>query len=353
MAFNYTAGLNITGEGKGVVTIGSTGVVNLGPNVVFRGHVSIQPGATVMTPQGPVPSPVAVPPHTTGQAAGGQSQGGVMFAKSASTPCKRAGVNAPVHVFEEVKEPKSIAVGRNGEIVVATAKGKFTVFNEKYELVAEEKFKHLSHPSVVIDPENTIIVVHGCAFSKLDMELNEIARVTTKESPSLKELKAVYAMAAGKGGRLYLAGVKKAHIINPDLTHYGNFAEKCQAFAIAVSSEGNVYLPVLSENTIHVFSAEGEPLFKFGGPGRSPVPQFSLLCPTAIALDSHDRVYVGAGMSTVNVFDREGKHISVVGTRGSEPGEFDQPIVMYIDQEGFLYVGEKGNKRVQVFKLED
>ncbi len=350
-----TAGLNITGEGRGVVVIGNKGVVNLGPNVVFRGHVAIQPGATVMTHQGPVPSPVAVPPGgASGQAGGSQSQEGIVFAKSASTPCKRAGVNIPVHVIEDIKEPKRIAVGRNGEIVVATSKGKFMVFNEKYEKMIEKEMKELSHCTMVINQDNDIVVLTGWGFLKLDMELNELAKVTAKESPSLKQLTTSYGMALGVEGRLYIAGVKQAHIINADLTYYKTFAEKCQAFAIAVSSEGHVYLPVLKVNTIRVFSAEGEPLFQFGEPGRSPVPQFSLLGPMALAVDSHDNVYVGVAMKTVNVFDKEGTFLRVFGSQGSEPGQFeDVPTVMCIDQRGFLYVGECKPRRVQIFKLED
>ncbi len=299
---------------------------------------------------------------------GSQNQEGVVFAKSASAPCKRAGDNIPVHVIEDVKEPKHIAVGRNGEIVVATSKGKFMVFNEKYEKVIEKELKELSHCTMVIDQENVIIVLTGWGFLKLDMELNELAKVTAKESPSLKQLTTSYGMALGVEGRLYIAGVKRAHIINADLTYYKSFAEKCnadltyyktfaercQVLAIAVSSEGHVYLPVLKVNTIRVFSAEGEPLFQFGGPGRSPLPQLSLVGPMALALDSHDNVYVGLVVGTVSVFDKEGKFLQLFGSQGFEPGEFQEVLtVMCIDQRGFLYVGERSPRRVQIFKLED
>ena len=81
-----------------------------------------------------------------------------------------------------------------------------------------------------------------------------------------------------------------------DLTYYKVFAEKYKPFSIAVNSSGHVYLPDLTAHTIHVFSSEGEPLFTFGGPGRPPVPQFSLLGPLSIAIDRDDNVYVGVAM---------------------------------------------------------
>ncbi len=227
------------------------------------------------------------------------------------------------------------------------------MFDEKYNKVTTKKLEHLSNSPLIINHENNIVVFRYVDITTLDMELNEISTVTSTQIPALNKVKTVYAAAVGREGRLYLAAVKRAHILNADFTYVKSFTEKCQAFAIAVSSEDQVFLPVLASNTIHVFSAEGEPLFKFGDPGRSPIPQFSLHGPMSMAVDYHDRVFVGTGMNTVSVFYKEGRPLRVFGSEGSEPGEFEEPNAMHVDRNDVLYVGEMGNKRIQVFQLED
>lgn len=333
---------------------GKGGVINIGPSVLFRGHVAIQPGATVMTNQGPVSAPVAVPESSDISQTSSSQKNGVMFAKSASAPCKKAVANTPVGILEDIKDPKSIAVSKNGEIVVAGgSKGRIMVYSEKFEKLLEKKIKELSYCSFVIDQTDTIVAVTVLSIHKLDMQLNEIMKVSKQQNSSLKELTNPFGVALGNKGRLYIAGVKKAHIINADLTYHSTFAQKCQAFAIAVNSEGLVYLPLQTEQTVKVFTPEGEPLFQFGGPGKEPLPQFSLLVPMSIAIDpDNDNVYVGTGMDSVNVFDKVGKFLEVFGSKGSEPGEFSGlPVTLCIDHKGFIYVGEKSVNRVQIFKL--
>ena len=122
-----------------------------------------------------------------------------------------------------------------------------------------------------------------------------------------------------------------------------------------MNSDGLVYLPLQTEQTVQVFSPDGEPLFQFGGPGRDPLPQFSLMVPMSIAIDpNNNNVYVGTGMNCVNVFDKEGKFLEVFGSKGTEPGEFSGlPQALCIDHNGHIYVGEKSVNRMQIFKLEN
>ena len=332
------------------------GHVKIGPGVVFGGRVAIQPGATVITNQGPIPSPVAVPQASELSQASSSQRDGVTFAKSASAPCTKSVVNSPVVILEDIKDPKSIAVSRNGQIVVASgSKGKIMIFSEKFEKLLEKKIQNLSHSPLLIDDTDTILAFSVLGITKLTMELNEIAKVSKQENPGLKELTNPFGVALGSGGRFYIAGAKKAHILNADLTYHSTFAQKCQAFDIAVDSDGLVYLPLQKEQTVRVFSPDGEPLFQFGGPGRQPLPQFSLMVPMSIAIDPNtNNVYVGTGMDCVNVFDKEGKFLEVFGSKGTEPGEFSGlPAALCIDHNGYIYVGEQSVNRVQIFKLEN
>ena len=38
----------------------------------------------------------------------------------------------------------------------------------------------------------------------------------------------------------------------------------------------------------------------------------------------------------------------MIGKKGTGPGEFDQPHALAIDSQGRLFVGDRGNNRVQI-----
>lgn len=325
--------------------------MTLGPNVHFGGHVAIQPGATVLTQQGYVPAPVAVSTNLPSGGPSGSAReiGGIVFTKSAGTPCKKAGVHIPVHTLDGLEKMQSIAVGQEGEIVVSET-GSMKIFSPQYEQLVQRSSSDFSGVSIAIDVNNTIVAIAGpwCVM-RLNMQLHTLSKVSQHDIPSLKSLTHAFALALGSQGRLYIAGAKKCHILNEDFTYNAAFAEERQAYAIAVSTSGNVYVPFVGKNILEVFSPDGNPLFQFGGPDRPPVPQMSLLAPMGIALDHHDNVYVGNGMKGVVVFDKEGKFL--------EPfGKFEQvPAPLYVDHNRHLYVGEKSGrgKKIQIFELEN
>src|SRR5215471_2910604 len=57
----------------------------------------------------------------------------------------------------------------------------------------------------------------------------------------------------------------------------------------------------------------------------------------------------GQGKPEVLKFSKDGELIKRWGTLGAAPGEFDQAHSMAMDSQGQLYVGDRGNNRVQVF----
>ena len=253
--------------------------------------------------------------------------------------------------IDDIDKVRSIAVSKSGCIVISSGSlGKLTIYNDNYDLLNDKVIQGLDICVITISDDDIIIAASVCKICKLNMELNEVMSV---KGSNVKDWTYPYGIALGTKGRLYVAAVDSAIILNDDLTHYKVFAEKTQSFSIAVDSSGRVYRPVLTLNTIQVFSSEGEPLFKFGDPGLSPVPQFSLLSPLSIAIDHNDNVYVGVGMNSLNVFSKEGKFISVLTSSGTKLGQLsDVPVALCIDnRHHILYFAEHSTKKVQIFKL--
>src|SRR5207247_275081 len=78
--------------------------------------------------------------------------------------------------------------------------------------------------------------------------------------------------------------------------------------------------------------------------------------PTDVAWDRAGNIYVADGMGNTNrvaKFDKEGRFIRQWGSTGSENGQFTGVKSLAVDAQGNVYVGDAGNKRIQVFDADD
>ena len=73
--------------------------------------------------------------------------------------------------------------------------------------------------------------------------------------------------------------------------------------------------------------------------------------PTDVAWDAAGSIFVsdGYGNSRIAKFDKNGVFIKSWGSRGTAPGQFNTPHTIATDAQGNVYVGDRGNKRIQVF----
>ena len=75
-----------------------------------------------------------------------------------------------------------------------------------------------------------------------------------------------------------------------------------------------------------------------------------LIWPTAIAMDSQGQIYVCDDYTNrITVFDNAGKYLDKWGVHGSESGELDGPAGLAFDREDNLYVSDHRNDRIQKF----
>ena len=109
---------------------------------------------------------------------------------------------------------------------------------------------------------------------------------------------------------------------------------------------GSVYVADSNNHRVQVFSQNGTYLRTFGVGGSGPG---ELSRPRGIHVE-HGHVYVAeGGNNRISIFHRSGEFITSFGRRGSGEGELRNPYGISTDQDGFLYVCDSFNNRIQVF----
>jgi sugar lactone lactonase YvrE len=73
--------------------------------------------------------------------------------------------------------------------------------------------------------------------------------------------------------------------------------------------------------------------------------------PTDIAFAASGDFYVsdGYGNSRVVKFSKDGKYLKAWGKKGTGEGEFNLPHSVAVDKQGRVYVGDRENRRIQIF----
>ena len=135
------------------------------------------------------------------------------------------------------------------------------------------------------------------------------------------------------------------------------------AHTVRVDAQDNIWAVDEGTNMIIKFNPEGRVVMVLGRrpeavegavatatPAKDPEP-YTFSRQTDVDWDKDGNIFVadGYGNSRVVKYDRNGRFIKSAGSRGSAPGQLNTPHTIAVDAQGNVYVGDRGNARVQVF----
>jgi DNA-binding beta-propeller fold protein YncE len=173
--------------------------------------------------------------------------------------------------------------------------------------------------------------------------------------PEQSKLGPVAAVATDSTGRLYVFHRGKQPIMVFDkqgkfVRSWGDDLVKT-AHGLRVDRDDNIWITDIGHHLVTKFDREGKVLLTLGKkdqPGDG-TDHFNKPTDTAVAASGDFYVSDGYGNSRVVKFTKDGKFLKTWGKRGTGEGEFNIPHVVCLDDKGRVYVGDRENKRVQLF----
>jgi sugar lactone lactonase YvrE len=138
------------------------------------------------------------------------------------------------------------------------------------------------------------------------------------------------------------------------------------AHTVRIDKDDNIWAIDKGSDMIVKFNQAGRVMMVFGRRKESadeetkpwehvdpPLPAVDGLFrqPTDVAWDSDGNIYISDGYinSRVAKYDRNGDWVKSWGQKGSAPGQFNLPHAIAVDARNNIYVGDRSNRRIQVF----
>jgi DNA-binding beta-propeller fold protein YncE len=221
--------------------------------------------------------------------------------------------------------------------------------------------KAVDNPVFPPPPEFARFIYERSIYSSADVMRDDgkadFRRLVTGEKKVGEGLAKPYGIAV-RHGRVFVTDSVKRSVMVFDFPQGSYYELGAQAegglrlpLGVDVDAGGNAYVSDGGTHRVLVYGPDGNYLRQMGGPDI-------LKRPAGIAVDAAgSRVYVVdiGGIDSmdhgVRVFDgKSGVYLSSIGKRGDGPGEFNLPRDVAVGKDGFLYVVDGGNFRVQVLR---
>ena len=123
------------------------------------------------------------------------------------------------------------------------------------------------------------------------------------------------------------------------------------AHGVRLDREKNIWAVDHDGHMVLKFSPQGRVLMVLGRKGRPGEDDASFNRPTDVAFGLSGEIYVsdGYGNSRVVKYSSDGRFLKAWGKKGAAPGEFNLPHAIAVDRRGRVLVGDRENRRIQVF----
>ena len=281
----------------------------------------------------------------------GQQVAGSPFPVFVSVPPTQLG--KPVKVWTNLTWPTCVTVNSFGEILVLEQRGNIIKFDTdgNRKTLVEQNSVTLLH-KIEVDDEDNIYCIR--------LSSNKILRCD-RNGGNIQ----VQVVKHGKAGQRGLAVVGEEVMVcvrdnrgtiivyDKDLNYVRRIEHGDMGYfwAISADSHGNLYCADYTKadndnSMIQVFSNDGVFLRSFGSDGKG---EKKVRWPCGLCVSGHYVYVCNYGSYNISVFTTDGVYVTSFGQFGRNESDFNWRYSVCVDQNGFVYVADRFNNRVQCF----
>ena len=274
----------------------------------------------------------------------GQQVADSPFPVFVSVPVAQLG--RPVSVWHGLSWPTGVAVNAVGEVVVNERVGDVIIFDKEGKRLGSIQHKLRSCCGVAVDKEDNIYCT--------DLSSNKIMRCNRNGGCVKRHMvkqgsghhgvaivgEEVMVCERGNKGIIMVYNREQKYVRQIAGRGMGTF------YDLSPDSHGNLYVTEYYNSVIRVFSIDGDLLRSFGC-DENGVKKLS--SPHGVCVAGQYVYVTDFCLHNVSVFTTEGAYVTSFGHHCSEEGCFSHPCGLCVDRDGFVYVADYGNGRVQVF----
>ena len=254
----------------------------------------------------------------------------------------------PVKIWTGIRAPLGITAHSKGEILVALYDSSTNIV--KYDAVGKRvdlvKKSGLVHPRcIACDEEDNIYCVDEGSNNILTCDGNG-DNLKIHEIKQKKNSVGRCALAI-TDQKLFmtehnLPGIIKVY--TKQLQHLAIIKHRnMQIMDISVDIHQNLYVSDYNNSCVHVFTKDGVHLRSIGHDKKE------LKEPYGLCVHGQYLYVTDVTSHCVFVFTTDGEYVTSFGQQGQKEGDFNWPYYIYVDNNGFVYVADMNNDRIQCF----
>ena len=251
----------------------------------------------------------------------------------------------PVRVISGFSRPSGVACNSEGEIILCEYLGDVVLLDKKGNRLARIKksdhnLKNLR--GVAVDGDDNIYFVEQekNIIHKSDKQMKKITSKTTNQ----KGEPGHWCVAVVGDEVIAVDRAGNINMYNKELEYVRQIAGPFTT--ISSDEHGNLYVGYEKNSCANVYTNEGQLLHSFGC-DEDGVKKLKGPCDVCV---SGQYVYVSKWDGhNISVFTTQGQYVTSFGKKGKREAEFNAPFGVCVDRDGFVYVCDCRNDRVQVF----
>ncbi len=260
----------------------------------------------------------------------------------------------PVRVITGLTSPYDIAVNSKGDMVVTEYCGGGVVVldkkGEKLKSLKGSDFNIVMPTGVAFDDEDSMYIIgsKNCIIVKLNRNCNLVKKMTTKQYFWPRGVTVVgdnIMVCDGKRNHVMIFTKELEWVRNIGSHGYGP-GQFQDIIDISSDEYGHVY--AVDSSRVQIFNNLGSFVRSFGF-DKEREGLDALKSPSGICVSGQYVYVTDSTEHNITAYTTDGEYVCSFGGLGGDEGDFKRPLMMCVDKNGYLYVCDYGNKRIQVF----